>query len=239
MFHLRGIRRWAVSGTIIQNKLDDVFAPLLFLREEPWSSWGWWSTVISQPFERQEEIALQRLRAILAPLMLRRTKAMRTATGESIVELPPRIDETLHCEFSPEERDFYTALYERSKTQFEGFVSAGTVTSKYIQVLTLLLRLRQCADHPFLVLGHTKSDGDFESDINRFIHRFVSRVDLHADGAPTMEFLQTLTNDLKKEDKQDCAICLSPTEIPVLTECAHLYCSESQQQTTHILFSCV
>jgi DNA repair protein RAD5 len=231
IFALRGERRWAVSGTIIQNRIDDVFAPLLFLKEEPWSSWGWWSTVISQPFEKQDPVALQRLRAVLGPLMLRRTKSMRTATGKSIVELPPRVDETLQCEFSEEERDFYTALYNRSRTQFEGFVSAGTATSKYIQILTLLLRLRQCCDHPYLVLGKEKTDKDFEADINRFIHRFVSRVDLRAEGAPTIQFLESLTNDLKKkkgatEDVQECSICLCPPETPVLTECAHLYCRD-------------
>lgn len=234
---LRGDRRWAVSGTIIQNKLDDVYAPLHFLREEPWSSWGWWHAVISQPFERQDTVALQRLRAILAPLMLRRTKAMRTLTGESIVELPPRVDETIQCEFTDQEREFYTALYTRSRAQFEGLVSTGHVLNKYIQVLTLLLRLRQCCDHPFLVLGGTRdqSDKEFEDDINRFIHRFASRVDLRADGAPSLQYLEAISNDLKKSRKDggddeneegNCSICLGPPETPVMTECAHRFCRE-------------
>jgi DNA repair protein RAD5 len=120
-FALRGVRRWVISGTIIQNKIDDVYAPLRFLGEEPWASWGWWNSVISQPFAHGNEVALQRLRAILSPLMLRRTKAMRNAAGDSIVELPPKTEEVLYCDFSDKEEQFYKAIYTKSKAQFEGF----------------------------------------------------------------------------------------------------------------------
>ena len=228
VFQLRADRRWVVSGTIIQNKIDDAFAALKFLGEEPWASWGWWKAVISQPFERQDAVALQRLRAILTPLMLRRTKDMRTASGESMVQLPPRIDETLQCTFSDKEAALYEAIYTRSKAQFDSFVASGAVMNKYVQVLTLLLRLRQCCDHAFLVLGRSRTDDEFAKDIDAFLHRFASRVDLAAPNAPSALFLQELGTNLKRtdEDARECPICLSPAEIPVLTECGHLMCRE-------------
>ena len=228
VFKLRGVRRWVITGTLIQNKIDDVFAPLKFLGEEPWCSWGWWHSVISAPFEKQDSLALQRLRAILTPLMLRRTKAMRTASGESIVELPPRVDETLVCEFSPDEQAFYSAIYTRSKAQFEGFVASGSVLNKYVQVLTLLLRLRQCCDHMFLILGRTRTEDEFQADIDNFLHKFASRIDLLAPNAPTIQFLTSLAGDLKKTgaDRSECPICLDTPSIPVLTECGHLSCRE-------------
>ena len=77
---------------------------------------------------------------MLQPLLLRRTKDMKTADGQPILELPPRIETTVELDFSESERDFYSALYNRSKTQFEGFVKQGLVLNKYVQILTLLLR---------------------------------------------------------------------------------------------------
>jgi len=232
VFALRGVRRWVVSGTIIQNKLDDVYAPLRFLGEDPWASWGWWNAVISQPFAQGNELALQRLRAILSPLMLRRTKSMRTANGDSIVELPPKTEDVLYCDFSEKEEQFYRAIYARSKAQFEGFVTSGVVSNKYIQILTLLLRLRQCADHPFLVLGRSNRGAaggeELDKEIDAFIHRFASRVDLAAPGAPSIGFLESLSSDLKKtgDERVECPVCISVPEIPVLTTCAHVMCRD-------------
>jgi DNA repair protein RAD5 len=110
VFRLKASRRWCITGTPIQNRLDDVFALLHFLREDPWSDIGWWSTVIARPFEQGEPRALARLKAVLQTLMLRRTKDMKDSKGTSILELPPRIEETLELEFSDVERDFYRVL---------------------------------------------------------------------------------------------------------------------------------
>ena len=92
-FLLQAERRWTLTGTPIQNKLDDVFPLLHFLREDPWSDLGWWRRVIARPFEEHDERALQRLKAVLQPLLLRRTKDMKNSNGESILDLPPREEE--------------------------------------------------------------------------------------------------------------------------------------------------
>jgi DNA repair protein RAD5 len=134
-------------------------------------------------------------------------------------------------------------LYTRSKTQFEGFVNAGLVLNRYVQILTLLLRLRQCCDHPFLVLGRERSDKEFDTEISRFMTRFTARVTENAsDGGfsqgPSLEYLTGLADELRKKNgsgnsadqgasndgNNQCPICLSPPEAAVLSECGHLYC---------------
>lgn len=84
---LHAERRWCVSGTIIQNSLDDVYALLKFLRHEPWCQHSFWKAAISSklrsvestPEDKQQ--ALDRVRRVLTPIMLRRTKASLDQNG--------------------------------------------------------------------------------------------------------------------------------------------------------------
>jgi len=90
--------RWVVTGTIIHNSLDDVFGLLKFLRHQPWCEPAFWKTAITTEMNRtavkQESndedvlaepsgmmVALGRVRRLLGPLMLRRTKNSLNADG--------------------------------------------------------------------------------------------------------------------------------------------------------------
>ena len=53
--------------------------------------------------------------------------------------------------FNEEEEDFYEALYSETRTRFVSYVEAGTVLNNYAHIFELLMRMRQAADHPFLV----------------------------------------------------------------------------------------
>ena len=207
VFQLRSDRLWCLTGTPIQNKLDDIYSLLRFLNEEPFSLLSWWKRVISGPFERGDVDALSRLKAILQPLMLRRTKNMTMRDGKSILTLPPRTDETITLEFTEAERDFYNALYSKTTTTLEGFVSRGLVLSKYVEILTLLLRLRQCCDHPYLVIGRERGEDEWDNEVARFISRFAGRT-LRINqsrgsnsSAPSKEYLTNLANEIKKMKK--------------------------------------
>ena len=202
-FLLQAERRWTLTGTPIQNKLDDVFPLLHFLREDPWSDLGWWRRVIAKPFEDKDAKALQRLKAVLQPLLLRRTKDMKNANGEGILDLPPREEEVYKLVFSETERDFYQAVYTRSKTQIEGYVKEGSILNKYIQVLTLLLRLRQACDHPYLCVGRGRTEKEWADDISRFISRFAAKnISGKGDTAGmSMEYITEVGETLKKMRK--------------------------------------
>lgn len=105
--------------------------------------------------------------------MLRRRKSTVDAAGRPIVELPPKDISVLSVALSPAERDFYDALYLRSKTRFDAFVAAGRVFNNYASVLEILLRLRQCCDHPYLVLAAPSKDLAAWKDMNKLAARFV------------------------------------------------------------------
>lgn len=74
--------------------------------------------------------------------MLRRLKT-DMVNGRPIIELPGREVKVVHCDFDKDEREFYNQLKDKIEIQVSKFQKAGTVTSNYTAILTLLLRLRQ------------------------------------------------------------------------------------------------
>lgn len=73
-FALQGPRRWAVTGTPIQNKLNELFSLFHFLQLQPYGDYLWWNNVIMKPIRNRDERGLERLRSILSSILLRRTK---------------------------------------------------------------------------------------------------------------------------------------------------------------------
>ncbi|GBG80826.1 hypothetical protein CBR_g31382 [Chara braunii] len=240
VFHLTSDRRWCLTGTPIQNQLDDIFSLLHFLRVEPWSNWGWFFKLIQKPYEDGDERSLKLLQAILKPLMLRRTKETTDRLGRPILVLPPSHTKVIECELTDAERDFYDALYKKSKVKFDTFVQQGRVLHNYASILELLLRLRQCCDHPFLVLS--RGDTSEYSDLDKLAARFLSRGTVARKGGSqgddglgpegrslpvlTKGYVENVVNDLKKGEKVECPICLEAAEDAVLTPCAHCLCRE-------------
>jgi len=68
------------------------------------------------------------------------------------MNLPPLVISIEQLSMTPSEKDFYEAVYKRSQARFDTFVDKGTVLNNYAHVFQLLSRLRQAADHPYLVL---------------------------------------------------------------------------------------
>lgn len=54
-------------------------------------------------------------------------------------------------EFTKEERDFYNAVEKKEQTKFNKYLKTGSVMKNYSNVLAMLLRLRQAANHPHLM----------------------------------------------------------------------------------------
>ncbi|KAI9080161.1 hypothetical protein K1719_037839 [Acacia pycnantha] len=221
-------RRWCLTGTPIQNNLEDLYSLLRFLRIEPWGHWAWWNKLVQKPFEEGDERGLKLVQSILKPIMLRRTKHSMDRDGKPIIVLPPAEVRIIYCELTEAEKDFYEALFKRSKVKFDQFIEQGRVLHNYASILELLLRLRQCCDHPFLVMS--RGDTQEYSDLNKLAKRFLKGSHNAPEGeakvAPSRAYIQEVVEELRKGEQGECPICLEAFEDAVLTPCAHCLCRE-------------
>ncbi|CAI0415341.1 unnamed protein product [Linum tenue] len=207
---LRAKRRWCLSGTPIQNVIDDLYSYFRFLRYEPYSVYKSFYSAIKLPLSRNSIQGYKKLRAVLAAVMLRRTKGT-LINGEPIIKLPPKSIGLKKVKFSDEERAFYNRLETDSLSKFKAYAAAGTVSQNYANILLMLLRLRQACDHPLLVKGFNSAS--------------VQKV--------SVEMAKRLPSDMVRDllaivtsDMAICRVCNDPPEDAVITMCGHVFCYE-------------
>ena len=173
---IKATKRWAVTGTPIQNSLQDVYGLMKFLKHEPWCSKRFWQRAItttllttsstasegatSSPQNNSMAIAMDRVRRLLHPLILRRTKETIGADGKPILTLPPIDSGIVSVHLTEPEREFYTALLDKSQNVFEGLLKAGTASKSWLAIFSLLQRLRQSCDHVALTVKSRFSVND-------------------------------------------------------------------------------
>ncbi|XP_019181191.1 PREDICTED: putative SWI/SNF-related matrix-associated actin-dependent regulator of chromatin subfamily A member 3-like 3 isoform X2 [Ipomoea nil] len=143
-----------------------------------------------------------------------------------ILVLPPTDIQVIECEQSEAERDFYDALYQKSKVQFDEFVAQGKVLHNFANILELLLRLRQCCNHPFLVMS--RGDVDKYANLDKLAQKFLEfNPDSDSQNAPTRAYIEEVVEEIRKDSENtECPICLESPDDPVFTPCAHTMCRE-------------
>ena len=157
--------------------------------------------------------AMQKFRALLKAILLRRTKKS-TINGEPIITLGPRTTEVCHAEFDEDQRGYYLATEKGYQIQFNKYLKAGSVNKNYTNVLVLLLRLRQLCCHPHLIQDF---DGEGYTDANPDELLKIARE----------EFAQDVIDRIIERGIGECPICMdAANNARIFTPCGHSTCSE-------------
>ncbi|CAO3651476.1 unnamed protein product [Mucor hiemalis] len=243
-------RRWAVTGTPIQNKLEDLYSLVRFLKHEPWSNHTFWRTFITVPFQKQDPRALTAVQTVLEPIVLRRTKTMKDREGNLMVPLPPKTISIEYLSFTPEEQDIYDAIYNDSQIKFSYFCQAGKVGKNYASIFQLLTRLRQICCHPYLAL----QSKDAENPVSQggkgiSLEDLIANRSTNSGSAGTEDMsqsegsssyglsvlknmlaLQQGSNESQTVDSpmsnltEECPICFESPESMIALPCMHITC---------------
>jgi DNA repair protein RAD5 len=236
-YELHARHRWVLTGTPIVNRLEDLFSLVRFLKVEPWSNFSFWKTFITVPFESGDFIrALDVVQTVLEPLVLRRTKDMKTPDGEQLVPLPLRTIDVERIVLSQDERDVYDHIYTRAKSVFAANAEAGTLLKSYTTIFAQILRLRQSCCHPILTrkanIVADEEDASLacdlangladDMDLGSLIERFTSEGDQDVN-----KFGAHVLKQIQDEAESECPICSEEPMIEqAVTGCWHSACKE-------------
>ncbi len=141
---LRGNFKVSLSGTPIENRLDDLWSQFQFLNPGLLGKREDFLENFARPIARGEDQVAKRLRQKIKPFILRRLKR------EVAPELPARTESVLHCELSADERNVYDSLLATTRKEVIANLEGG---GSVIKALEVILRLRQACCHQALVPG--------------------------------------------------------------------------------------
>ena len=135
-------RRWAVTGTPVQNRLDDLGALIKFLRVKPFSDKGGFAQFFLTPFKNADPDILPKLRLLVDSFTLRRLKDR--------IDLPRRHDQIVRLQFSEEERRLYEWFAQDSLNKVQVLANdqyRGLGGKTYAHILRAIMRLRLICAH--------------------------------------------------------------------------------------------
>lgn len=143
-YRLEAAFRISLSGTPIENRLDELWSQMHFVNRGLLGGRRAFGDRFEKPILDGDGRVLERLRARLRPFLLRRLKR------EVAKELPPRTESILHCELDEDERALYDAARTAARADVVAKLGEGT---NVLAALEALLRLRQAACHRGLLPG--------------------------------------------------------------------------------------
>jgi SNF2 family DNA or RNA helicase len=134
-------RRWVVTGTPVQNKLDDLGSLFRFLRIKPFDDKDSWARYILAPFRNGNEQILQGFRLLVDSITLRRQKDK--------IDLKKRNESVMLLEFSERESVIYRLFASRTNMELKYMLAKDNRLrgKSYAHVLRSISRLRAICAH--------------------------------------------------------------------------------------------
>ena len=153
---LRAARRLALTGTPIENRLAEIWSIFDFVSPGLLGPLDKFEERYSRPIDQGDAQAAERLRAIIHPFILRRTKL------EVARDLPEKIEDDRICELAGDQKTIYAQVAREVRAQVMGEVERVGLAKSQLHILAGLTRLRQAACDPRL-LGLPREFSDEDS----------------------------------------------------------------------------
>ena len=142
IFKLNSQRRWSVTGTPVQNRLEDLYSVTRFLRLFPYDDRSKFGAHIISRFKTGDTTVLASLRVLVDSFTLRRVKDK--------INLPARRDQIVTLNFSEKEKQLHEFFRKESNVMMQVIAGENNAKMKgrmYHHVLKAMMILRQISAH--------------------------------------------------------------------------------------------
>jgi DNA repair protein RAD5 len=249
-YDLKANHRWALTGTPIVNRLEDLYSLIKFLGVEPWNNFAFWKAFITTPFQSKGYVqALSVVQTVMEPLLLRRTKNMKQPDGTPLVQLPPKTISIQRIKFSEDEQALYSWIFARISSSVQRKLEQGSAMKSFTTILAQIMRLRQTCCHPSLVWKPRVDADDLESeakasesddplniydiqdhDLRSIIDKFNSAGQEESNPGSNIEtYGVEVMKSIIEGTQSECPICTTepiPQHQQAVTSCWHMACLE-------------
>ena len=151
--------RLVLTGTPVENSVIDLWSVMSFANPGALGTLAYFKDQFANPIEKKNDAErLQKLKAMVNPFLLRRTK------DQVADDLPPKTEEIVYCGMT----ELQEEIYERNKSSFRNEIleqlSESPTGKRNMMLLRGLTILRQLANHPQLVENdYAGSSGKFKT----------------------------------------------------------------------------
>jgi superfamily II DNA or RNA helicase len=186
---LKSEYKLVLTGTPVENSLTDLWTQLNFVNPGLLGDLAFFRKEFAKPIEKMGDDEKElKLRKIIQPFILRRTKEMVAS------DLPPVTEQTVFCDMTEEQFKVYDEEKSSVRNSILKSISSSGLEKSAIVVLQGLMKLRQLSNHPIMANDeYAFGSGKFETvlqDMESVIaegHKilvfssFVKHLDLYAD----------------------------------------------------------
>jgi SNF2 family DNA or RNA helicase len=149
-YRLKSRTSLAITGTPIENRLDDLFSIFCFLQPDLLGERGQFQSEVQA--SQLNAQYLSRMKKKIRPFILRRQKQ------QVAIELPPKLEQMVFVEMTEPQRLVYERWLKSTKQGLLQKVTLDGASSHRLQILEAILRLRQLCAHPWLVEEKKEED---------------------------------------------------------------------------------
>ena len=154
---LKAKQKFVLTGTPVENSLLDIWSQLNFVNPLILGSLNFFKNEYLKPIEKNNEAISTKLKKLIAPFILRRTKE------EVAKDLPPLSERIYLCQMTEEQEQFYDKKKSEVRNYILDNISREGIKKSQMVILSGLTKLRLISNHPLLI------EKNYNYDSGKFI----------------------------------------------------------------------